>query len=126
MRRLLCGRGAFVLAWFALATASNAASALVAVHLEVRDEATSSGLTVSITKDVEPGTNALAFLESVISLEYRRYPGMGVFVTSVCGVAAPDGMFWALSVNGERATRGIADVTIDADMHLAWHLVAIR
>ncbi|MCY3810992.1 MAG: DUF4430 domain-containing protein [Gammaproteobacteria bacterium] len=103
-----------------------AAPAVVSVHLEIRDELTVSGLAVSIRRDVAPGTDALAFIESVVAVEYRSYPGAGVFVTSLCGVAAPDGMFWELVIDGERATRGIADLDIEANMHIRWELVPIR
>ena len=118
-------------AWLAVclvvfACHAAAAPAIVSVHLEIRDEFTASGLAVSLHRDVTPGTDALQFIESVVAVEYRSYPGAGVFVTSLCGVTAPDGMFWELMVDGERATRGIADLDIDADMHIRWELVAIR
>lgn len=126
------GRRSATGAWLAtcvvLVLAYHAAAAPVAasVHLEIRDELTLSGLAVSIHRDVTPGTDALAFIESVVAVEYRSYPGAGVFVTSLCGVAAPDGMFWELTIDGERAIRGIADLDIDADMHIRWELAAIR
>ena len=127
-----CGRRSATRAWLApcvvlvLAYHAAAAPATVAVHLEIRDELTASGLSVSIRRDVTPGTDALLFIESVVAVEYRNYPGAGVFVTSLCGVAAPDGMFWELTIGGERARRGIADLDIEADMHIRWELVAIR
>lgn len=108
-----------------LACHTVAAPATVAVHLEIRDELTASGLVVSIHRDVMPGTDALVFIESVVAVEYRSFPGAGVFVTSLCGVAAPDGMFWELMIDGERATRGIAEFDIEADMHIRWELVPI-
>ena len=110
-------------AWAWLAAAGPAT---VSVHLEIRDGVTASGLAVTIRRDVAAGTDALALIESVVAVEYRRYPGAGVFVTSLCGVAAPDGAFWELTVDGERATRGIADLDIGADMHIRWELVPIR
>ena len=121
------GRASFAV-WLgvALACYAAAAPALVSVHLEVHDELTASGLAVSIHRDIPHGTDALAFVESIVAVDYRRYPGVGVFITSLCGVAAPDGMFWALSVNGERATRGIADLRLEADTHIRWDLVPLR
>lgn len=120
--------GTLLAAWLALGLATHAAAApaLVSVHLEIRDEQAASGLAVSIRRNIAPGTDALAFVESVVTVEFRRFPGAGVFVTSLCGVAAPEGMFWALSVDGERATRGIADLAIEADTHIRWELVPIR
>lgn len=127
-----CGRRRAAGVWLAtcvavvLACHAVAAPAVVSVHLEIRDELTVSGLAVSIRRDVAPGTDALKFIESVVAVEYRGYPGAGVFVTSLCGVAAPDGMFWELMIDGERATRGIADLDIEANMHIRWELVPIR
>ena len=127
-----CGRRRATGAWLAtcvavvLACHAVAAPAVVSVHLEIRDELTASGLAVSIHRDVAPGTDALKLIESVVAVEYRRFPGAGVFVTSLCGVAAPDGTFWELVIDGERATRGIADLDIEADMHIRWELVPIR
>ena len=120
--------GASFAAWLALALALHAwaAPGLVSVHLEVRDELTTSGLALSVHRDIAPGTDALEFIESVVAVESRRYPGAGVFVTSLCGVAAPDGTFWELSVDGERSVRGIADLDIDADTHIRWALVPVR
>lgn len=126
------GRRSATGAWLAtcvvlvLASHATPAPAPVSVHLEIRDELTASGLAVSIHRDVAPGTDALKLIESVVAVEYRRFPGAGVFVTSLCGVAAPDGTFWELLIDGERATRGIADLDIEADMRIRWELVPIR
>ena len=123
MRTLDPRRGALCVAWLFLALASQAATpARVAVHLEIRDDVTASGLAASIRREASHGSTALAFMESVVAVESKRYPGMGVFVTGLCGVAAPDGTFWALSVNGQRATRGIAEVVLDGDTHIRWDL----
>ena len=127
MRSLDPRRGALCVAWLCLALASQAAApARVAVHLEIQDALTGSGLAVSVHREVAPGTNALTHLESVVTVEYRRYTGVGVLVTALCGVAAPDGMFWALSVDGARSERGIADLDIEADTHIRWDLVRLR
>ena len=114
---------ALVAAWLVVAAfAAGATENAVAVHLEIRDDVTASGLAASIRREASHGSTALAFMESVVAVEYKRYPGMGVFVTGLCGVAAPDGTFWALSVNGQRATRGIAEVVLDGDTHIRWDL----
>ena len=47
-----------------------------------------------------------------------------MFVTSLCGVAAPDGAFWTLTVNSVRAGIGISDLTIEEPVHIRWDLVA--
>ena len=98
----------------------------VAVQVEIRDELTGSDLEVSIRRNVAAGTEAIDLLDEIVDLEVRRYPGVGVFVTSLCGVTAPKGTFWALSVNGERATIGISDLTIDESVHIRWALVKLE
>ena len=113
-------------AWLAFALSALADEApLVAVHLEIRDELTGSDLDVSIHRQVATGTDAVDFMDEVVELEYRRYPGVGVFVTSLCGIAAPKGAFWALSINGERATKGISELSIERPVRIRWDLVKV-
>lgn len=110
--------------WLVLALAASAEEApRHAVLLEIRDELTGSGLAATIRRDVGAGTGALEFMESVVAVEYRRYPGVGVFVTSLCGVPAPKGTFWALAIDGETATEGISGLTVDRAVHIRWDLV---
>ena len=78
---------------------------------------------MSIKRNVKAGTNAVDFMKQVVAMEYRRYPGVGIFVTSLGGVEAPDDAFWALSIDGEQATRGIADLDIEQPVHIRWDLV---
>ena len=111
-------------AWLAFALAALADEApRVAVHLEIRDELTDSDLEVSIRRKVATGTNAVDFMDEVVEVKYRRYPGVGVFVTSLCGIAAPKGSFWALSIDGERATKGISELSIERPVRIRWDLV---
>lgn len=107
---------------FALSALADEA-AHVAVHLEIRDDLTGSDLDVSIRRQVATGTDAVDFMDEVVALEYRRYPGVGVFVTSLCGIAAPKGAFWALSIDGERATKGISELSIDRPVRIRWDLM---
>ena len=113
-------------AWLAFALSTLADEApRVAVHLEIRDELTGSDLDVSIRRQVATGTDALDFMDAVVEVEYRRYPGVGVFVTSLCGIAAPKGAFWALSIDGERAEKGISEVDIERPVRIRWDLVEL-
>ncbi|MYA16275.1 MAG: DUF4430 domain-containing protein, partial [Gammaproteobacteria bacterium] len=101
-------------AWLLLALSAVAAEARqVAVHLEIRDELTGTDLEVSIRRKASVGTKGIDFMDEVVDMEYRRYPGVGVFVTSLCGVEAPNGAFWALSIDGERAEKGISELSIE-------------
>ena len=98
----------------------------VAVHLEIRDELTGSDLEVSIHRKATVGTKGIDFMNEVVDMESRRYPGVGVFVTNLCGVEAPKGAFWALSVNGERANKGISDITITEPIRIRWDLAELE
>lgn len=95
----------------------------VAVHLEIRDELTGSDLEVSIRRNASVGTKGIDFMDEVVDMESRRYPGVGVFVTSLCGVEAPNGAFWALSIDGERAEKGISELSIERPVRIGWDLV---
>ena len=111
-------------AWLLLALAAGAEEAsLVAVHLEIRDELTGSDLEVSIRRKASVGTKGIDFMGEVVDVESRRYPGVGVFVRSLCGVEAPNGAFWALSIDGERAKKGISELRIERPVHIGWDLV---
>ena len=113
-------------AWLVLALAASAEDApQVAVQLEIRDALTGTDLDVSIRRKVVVGTDAVSFIDDVVDMEYRRYPGVGIFVTSLCGVAAPKSAFWALSINGERATKGISELTIKEPVRIRWDLVEL-
>ena len=106
----------------ALATFAEEASQVV-VHLEIRDELTGSDLEVSIRRKASVGTQGIDFMDEVVDVESRRYPGVGVFVTSLCGVEAPKGAFWALSINGEPAKKGISALSIERPVRIGWDLV---
>ena len=95
----------------------------VAVHLEIRDELTGSDLEVSIRRNASVGTKGIDFMDEVVDMESRRYPGVGVFVTSLCGVEAPKGAFWALSINGESAEKGISELSIERPIRIRWDLL---
>lgn len=110
--------------WLLLALSAAAEEARqVAVSLEIRDELTGSDLKVSISRKTSVGTKGIDFMGEVVDMEFRRYPGVGVFVTSLCGVEAPKGAFWALSINGERAKKAISELSIERPVRIGWDLV---
>lgn len=116
------------LAWWllALGIAAGAEDHRVAFRLDIVDSITGSALAVSIERKVERGIPALEAMEALVAVESKSFPGVGVFVRGLCGVTAPDGTFWQLSVNDERSERGIAEWRVDAPMHLRWELVQMR
>ena len=113
-------------AWLALTLATFAEeSAQHTVHLEIHDEVTGSDLAVSVTRKVTAGTTGLDLMEDVVNVKFRRYPGFGVFVTSLCGITAPRGTFWALSIDGKRAEKGIGDLRIQRPVRIRWDLARV-
>lgn len=116
------------LAWWllVLGVAAGAEDHHVAFHLEIIDPITGSALAVNIERKVERGVSALEAMQALVAVESKSFPGVGAFVRGLCGVTAPDGTFWQLSVNGERSAQGIAEWRVDAPMHIRWELVRIR
>ena len=98
----------------------------VAVHLQIRDALTDSELDVSARRQVAVGTRAIDFMDEVVEMEYRRYAGAGVFVHSLCGIEAPKGTFWALSIDGKRAKKGISEISIEQPVRIRWDLVKVN
>ena len=105
---------------------ANAAANEAQVTISVTDEVTDSGLTLAMVIDVDVGTDGLTTMQRVVTTEVRRYPGSGVFVESIAGIRAPSGAFWALFVDGEKSTVGIASIVVDQDIVIEWRLERIE
>lgn len=75
--------------------------------------------------NVDVGVDGYAAMQQVVATEVSNYPGVGAFVESIADVRAPRGTFWALSIDGERATMGISEVVVDREMSIEWNLVRI-
>jgi hypothetical protein len=55
-----------------------------------------NGLALEAKKMVPVGSNAFDVLRDIVTVKYKTFPQLGPMVTSLCGVDAPDGVFWAL------------------------------
>lgn len=92
------------------------------VTLKLRIEDSESGLRVEIDRKVPAGSTALAAMQQLIAMETKEFSGLGLFVTSLCGVKAPAGKFWSPEVDGVRAMEGISNLKIDKDLELQWKI----
>lgn len=72
-------------------------------------------------QDFEKGTNAFEAMKGMVSVEYEEFD-FGAMVTGIEGNSAPEGYYLALHVNGEYASKGITDYTIEEDMLIEWKM----
>ena len=79
-----------------------------------------SGLTLTATKAVPLGSNALQVLQDTIMVKYKTYPELGAFVTSLCGIDAPEGKVWTFTVDDKWSNQGIGKVTLERDTVIEW------
>jgi len=81
----------------------------------------SSGNTVKTEALALKGENAFEIMQKSLSVEFQNST-IGPFITSINGVKAGEGEYWALYVNGEYAQKGISLYTIDSDLNIEWKL----
>ena len=75
--------------------------------------------------EAEKGKNAFEAMSENIEVDYEMYE-TGAFVKGIAGVKTPEGYYLALYVNGEYASKGISDYTIDEDMSIEWKTKSIE
>ena len=90
----------------------------VVLTLKIRDGR--SGMSLEAKKTVPGGSNALEVMEGMVVVKSRRYPDVGTFVTSLCGVDAPKGMVWTFTIDSEWSKIGIGNVTLERDTVIEW------
>ena len=69
--------------------------------------------------EVKKGSNAFEAMKENIEVGFENY-AIGPFIQSIEGVAAPEGYYFALYVNGSYAEKGIADYTIEENIIIEW------
>lgn len=77
-------------------------------------------MTVEAKKKISAGFNAFDVLRGTVFVKYKTFPKLGPMVTSLCGVEAPDGVFWTLYVNGKFSEVGIGDLKLENDTTIEW------
>lgn len=97
---------------------SSAAGHDVVLTLKIADK--QSGLNLEAKRSVPKGSNAFEVLQEIVGVKYKRFPELGAFVTSLCGVDAPEGMVWTFNVDSKWSQQGIANVTLDQDTLIEW------
>ena len=94
-------------------------------NLSVKYFDESGAVVLDETISVEAGANAFEAMRENIEVDYEM-SSYGAFVKGLGGVATPDNHYLALYVNGEYASKGIGDYTVDEDMLLEWKAESIE
>jgi uncharacterized protein DUF4430 len=97
---------------------SSSARHDVILTLKIADK--HSGLMLEAKKSVPQGSNAFQILQDTVAIKYKTYPDLGVFVTSICGIDAPQGMVWTFTIDSKWSTVGIGSLTLERDVVIEW------
>ncbi len=104
----------------AQAIAATALDDAKQVTLEITIEDADSGLAVHVKRQVAVGTSGIDAMRATVAIETKEFDGLGLFVTSLCGVQPAAGKFWSPQVDGEKSQVGIARIKIEKETHLRW------
>ena len=96
----------------------SAASHAVVLKLKISDR--HSGLILDAKRSVPRGANAFQILQEIVAVKYKTYPDLGVFVTGLCGIDAPEGKVWTFKVDSKWSTVGIGRLTLERDVMIEW------
>ena len=69
--------------------------------------------------------SAYELTESSTVIETQQFD-FGSFITSINGVAAPEGSFWSLYLNGEQAQVGANDLYLKKGDSITWKLENVQ
>lgn len=103
----------------ALQPVQQETAAMVRVHIEIIAD---SSNTLQAQVEAPRGEKAQALLDRLFRAGYADAGKK--FVNEIAGFRA-DGrrrQFWALEINGELAKVGIAEIVLQEDTHIRWHL----
>lgn len=75
--------------------------------------------------ELKPPVNAFEALKQATKVEYEQYP-FGVFITSVAGLKAGTGQYWAIYVNDLYAEKGIDQFELTKDTKMKLVLEEIK
>lgn len=104
----------------AQALAAQEVSNAQQVTLELTIEDADSGLELRAKRKVPAGISGIDAMRGTVAIETKEFEGLGLFVTSLCGVKPADGKFWSPAVDGKKSQLGIVKIKIEQDTHLRW------
>lgn len=67
----------------------------------------------------EDGVTAFDLLQQSAEINYKMYD-FGFFVNDINGIASSDEYFWALYINGEKATKGADQIELNKGDEMEW------
>ncbi|MFH1234985.1 MAG: DUF4430 domain-containing protein [Candidatus Diapherotrites archaeon] len=100
------------------ASLQQAKSGTAKVHFVV--EANGSTI-LDRTVAVEKGSNAFDAMRESLDIKFKEFE-FGPFIEEIEGSRPGAGEFWALYVDGEMASKGIKDYSIEQDIDLRWKI----
>ena len=90
----------------------------VVLTLKIADK--QSGLMLEAKKSVRQGSDAFQILQDTVAVKYKTYPDLGVFVTGLCGIDAPEGTVWTFTVDSKWSIVGIGSLKLERDVVIEW------
>jgi len=76
------------------------------------------------TIEVQNGTTVFEVLESVATIDYKEYAGMGKIITSIDGVAMNDSYSWLYFVNDDLAMVSVDNYLLKEDSSISFKYLA--
>ncbi len=73
---------------------------------------------------VKNGTTVFEVLNETFDVDYKIYPGMGIFVTSINNVTQNSTHFWIYFVNEKPANVGADSFILTENSNITWKLLS--
>lgn len=74
---------------------------------------------------LEENISAFDLTQQSATVEAQEYE-FGTFITSINGVVPPEGSFWALYLNNEKAQTGASELILKAGDVITWKIESIQ
>lgn len=74
----------------------------------------------------EENLTALMLTQTSAEMHGKEYPGIGVMVTTINGITPPEGKFWALYHNGEKAKEGAVQLMLQKGDTITWKIENVQ
>ena len=88
------------------------------VELRLKINHEEVGLQVDISKKVPQFGSGFDAIRRIVTLEFTHHPNSHLYITELCGIPAPNGHYWAFSVDGKPSTQTIDTVRTDKNTTL--------
>ncbi len=76
--------------------------------------------------DVVNGTTVFDVLNNTFNVEYKKYEGMGIFVTSIEGTEQNSTHYWIYFVDGVPGNVSADNFVLYKDLNITWKLMSLE